>query len=84
MPHVSTSQGDFTEYCTIEAKSFENDIDKYNKLGAQIVGVSGDTEDSHLDFSKTYGLDFPLLSDQGMSSHLVCCSTCMQYTRATV
>jgi peroxiredoxin Q/BCP len=29
------------------------------------VGVSVDSVDKHLDFGKTYGLDFPLLSDQG-------------------
>lgn len=31
----------------------------------QVVGVSVDSVDKHLDFKKTYGLDFPLLSDQG-------------------
>lgn len=30
------------------------------------MGVSVDSVDKHLDFSKKYGLDFPLLSDQGM------------------
>eukprot|EP01041_Mallomonas_annulata_P001598 gene1598-3087_t len=57
--------GDFTQGCTIEAKSFEQDIQKYKDLGVQIVGVSVDSVDKHLDFGKTYGLDFPLLSDQG-------------------
>lgn len=57
--------GDFTSGCTIEAKSFEKDIDKYKELNAEIVGVSVDTVDKHLDFKKKYGLDFPLLSDVG-------------------
>lgn len=57
--------GDFTQGCTIEAKAFESDLDKYTQLGAQIVGVSVDSVEKHLDFKKTYGLDFPLLSDQG-------------------
>lgn len=30
-----------------------------------LVGVSVDSIDKHLDFGKKYGLDFPLLSDQG-------------------
>ena len=59
-------KGDFTQGCTLEAQAFERDIDQYKKLGVQIVGVSVDSVDKHLDFSKKYGLDFPLLSDQGM------------------
>ena len=30
-----------------------------------MIGVSVDSVDKHLDFKKRYGLDFPLLSDQG-------------------
>lgn len=57
--------GDFTQGCTVEAQGFEKDIQKYKDLGVQIVGVSVDTLDKHLDFGKKYGLEFPLLSDQG-------------------
>lgn len=57
--------GDFTSGCTIEAQGFERDIAKYNELGVQIVGVSVDSIDKHLDFGKKYNLEFPLLSDQG-------------------
>lgn len=57
--------GDFTQGCTIEAQSFERDIDKYRQLNAQIYGVSVDSVEKHLDFGKTYNLDFTLLSDQG-------------------
>lgn len=64
--NLNTLQGDFTQGCTIEAKAFESDLDKYTGLNAQIVGVSVDTVEKHLDFKKKYGLDFPLLSDQGM------------------
>ena len=49
----------------MEAKAFQRDIQQYNDLNAQIVGVSVDTVDKHLDFKKKYGLDFTLLSDQG-------------------
>lgn len=59
-------QGDFTQGCTLEARAFESDIKKYNDLDTQIIGVSVDSVQKHLDFSKTYGLDFPLLSDQGI------------------
>jgi len=57
--------GDFTQGCTIEANAFERDFDEFAKLNAQIVGVSVDSVDKHLDFKKKYGLRFPLLSDQG-------------------
>ena len=56
--------GDFTSGCTIEAQGFERDFQKYKDLGAQIVGVSVDGIDKHLDFGKKYGLEFTLLSDQ--------------------
>jgi len=57
--------GDFTEGCTIEAKGFQANIEKFSDLNAQIVGISVDTVEKHLDFGKTYGLSFPLLSDAG-------------------
>ena len=57
--------GDFTSGCTIEAQAFQRDYTKYKDLDAKIVGVSVDSVEKHLDFSKSYGLDFPLLSDQG-------------------
>jgi len=62
---IWTIQGDFTSGCTIEANAFERDIEQYKALGVQIIGVSVDSVDKHLDFSKKYGLDFTLLSDQG-------------------
>jgi len=57
--------GDFTSGCTIEAKGFESHIKDFENLDVQVVGVSVDSVDKHLDFKKSYGLDFPLLSDNG-------------------
>lgn len=57
--------GDFTQSCTIEAQAFQRDLPLYQKLGVGIIGVSVDKIDKHLDFSKSYRLDFPLLSDEG-------------------
>ena len=34
-------------------------------MGVDILGVSVDSIDKHLDFKKSYGLDFTLLSDEG-------------------
>ena len=57
--------GDFTSGCTIEAQSFEKGSAAIRALGAEIVGVSVDSIEKHLDFAKSYGLSFPLLSDDG-------------------
>ncbi len=54
---------DDTPGCTIEAKGFKEDYDKYEKLGAVILGVSGDNESSHKKFCDKYGLPFTLLCD---------------------
>ncbi|MGK7930187.1 MAG: peroxiredoxin [Microcystaceae cyanobacterium] len=54
---------DFTPGCTLEAKRFQQDLDKYQARNAQIIGVSVDTVDSHRDFCDSEGLKFPLLAD---------------------
>jgi thioredoxin-dependent peroxiredoxin len=54
---------DFTSGCTMEAHNFQQDLDKYTKLNAVIVGVSIDTADSHKSFCAKEGLNFKLLSD---------------------
>jgi peroxiredoxin Q/BCP len=54
---------DFTSGCTLEAHNFQQDLEKYNKLNAVIVGVSIDTPDSHKSFCEKEGLNFKLLSD---------------------
>ncbi len=55
---------DDTPGCTKEACSFRDDLNKLDKLGAQIVGVSVDDSGSHAKFSEKYHLPFPLLSDK--------------------
>ena len=44
--------------CTLEAKAFQRDLDQYNALNAQIVGVSVDAATSQTDFKASCGLDF--------------------------
>jgi len=60
-----TYPGDFTSGCTIEAQAFERDFAKYKQLGVGIIGLSVDSVEKHLDFAKSYGLEFPLVSDVG-------------------
>ncbi|MEL6381723.1 MAG: peroxiredoxin [Cyanobacteria bacterium J06626_18] len=55
---------DFTSGCTLEAKRFQQSIDKYEALDAQIIGVSADDVASHESFCEAEGLAFPLLSDE--------------------
>ena len=54
---------DFTSGCTLEARNFQRDLDKYQKLNAVILGVSVDTAESHKNFCAKEGLNFKLLAD---------------------
>ena len=46
-------------------QAFQDDIDRFEELGAQVVGVSGDSLETHREFSAELGLSFPLISDDG-------------------
>jgi thioredoxin-dependent peroxiredoxin len=61
---------DFTSGCTLEARNFQQDLAKYEKLNAVILGVSVDTAESHKEFCAKEDLSFKLLSDTdtGVSS----------------
>ncbi|HSB36054.1 MAG TPA: peroxiredoxin [Thermoanaerobaculia bacterium] len=54
---------DFTSGCTVEARNFQRDSEKYAKANAVVFGVSLDTVDSHKEFCAKEGLNFRLLSD---------------------
>ena len=56
---------DMTPGCTIEACGFRDNIGPIKNLGAKIVGVSGDSTDSHGKFIAKHDLNFPLLADPG-------------------
>jgi len=55
---------DDTPGCTKEACNFRDNIKSLRELGAEIVGVSLDSVDSHKKFRDKYHLPFPLLSDK--------------------
>src|SRR5438874_5555036 len=55
---------DFTSACTLEAHNFQRDLAKYAAINAVILGVSGDTAESHKSFCAKEGLNFKLLSDR--------------------
>ena len=46
-------------------QAFQNDIERFEKLGAQVLGVSADSLETHEDFVKNLGLNFSLLVDDG-------------------
>jgi peroxiredoxin Q/BCP len=56
--------GDFTPGCTAQAKLFKEHMNKLSDLGVEVVGVSGDSVQTHEMFKKTQMLNFTLLSDE--------------------
>jgi peroxiredoxin Q/BCP len=54
---------DNTPGCTIEAMQFNAALEQFNDLGAQVIGVSGDTPESHQHFATRHSLTILLLSD---------------------
>lgn len=56
---------DDTPGCTKEACSFRDNLEPIRSMGAEIVGVSLDSVESHKKFSTKYNLPFPLVSDGG-------------------
>lgn len=55
---------DETPGCTAEACSFRDSYDELVKLGAEVLGVNGQSVKSHKSFATHYGLPFILLSDE--------------------
>lgn len=54
---------DDTPGCTVEACSLRDANDELIELGAKVVGISKDDEDSHRKFKAKHKLNFTLLSD---------------------
>ncbi len=54
---------DNTSGCTLEAKMFNEDIEKIKKMDTDVIGISPDSRDSHQKFSQKLDLSFPILSD---------------------
>jgi len=60
---------DDTPGCTVEACSFRDNLPKFGKLDAVVLGVSKDGIDSHMKFKDKYSLNFTLLSDEDLVAH---------------
>lgn len=55
---------DDTPGCTKEACSFRDNLQPIRNMGAEIIGVSLDSIQSHQKFVDKYELTFPLISDK--------------------
>ena len=55
---------DDTPGCTKEACGFRDDLSKYKRAGAVVIGVSRDSIESHEKFVKKFNLNFILASDK--------------------
>jgi len=54
---------DETQGCTKEACAFRDSYEAFKEQGAEVLGVSSDTVDSHTKFAEHHNIAFPLLSD---------------------
>lgn len=54
---------DGTPTCTQEACAFRDSYEQFLEAGADVIGVSGDSDDSHQRFARQHNLSFPLISD---------------------
>ena len=54
---------DNTPGCTTQACSFRDAYQDFQDLGAEVIGVSGDSVSSHQNFQQKHKLPFVLLSD---------------------
>ena len=54
---------DFTPGCTIEAEEFSRDYQKFKDANIEIIGISPDSDDSHLKFRDKMNIPYMLASD---------------------
>jgi thioredoxin-dependent peroxiredoxin len=59
---------DFTSGCTRESCSFRDAYQTFKNLGAEVIGISSDSESSHEAFAKEHQIPFTLLSDKNGSA----------------
>jgi peroxiredoxin Q/BCP len=55
---------DNTPGCTTEACAFRDSYEVFKEAGAEVIGISSDSADSHRQFTSKYRLPFVLLSDR--------------------
>ena len=55
--------GDDTPVCTKQLNAYNDGLDRFDDLDAQIVGISAQSIESKEAFSGKHGFEFPLLAD---------------------
>jgi peroxiredoxin Q/BCP len=55
---------DFTPGCTIEAEDFTKNYQKFKENDIEVIGISPDSEDSHLKFREKMRIPYMLASDK--------------------
>jgi thioredoxin-dependent peroxiredoxin len=58
---------DFTPVCTKESCGFRDLAKDLGDTGAQVIGVSNDSLETHRKFAAQYNISFPLLADEDRS-----------------
>src|SRR5712692_6249431 len=56
---------DQTAGCTAEACAFRDNYEVFQEAGAEVIGISSDSQESHQKFATRNHLPFILLSDKG-------------------
>ena len=56
---------DFTAVCTRQFCSYRDEGERLDGLGAEVLGISSQSVDSHERFAKEKSLNVPLLADEG-------------------
>ena len=54
---------DNSPVCTLEACTFRDSYEAFREAGAEVIGVSSDSADSHRRFAERFRLGFVLVSD---------------------
>lgn len=55
--------GDDSPVCTKQLNSYNDDLDQFEALDAQIIGISAQSVESKENFAGKHGFEFPLLAD---------------------
>lgn len=64
---VAFYPGDFTAVCTKQFCSYRDNADKLDGLGADVIGISPQSVESHERFTEEKRLNVPLLADEDKS-----------------
>jgi len=59
--------GDATRVCTAQFCSYRDDAERLDRLGAEVVGISPQSIDSHERWAREQQLNVPLLADEDLA-----------------